>query len=126
MGAVSTPTPRGHPAWTTSRDAPSDGEARCCWSRASLPGPASCGAFRSARTRRPEGPMSLSEVRDHWHGRGMTDVHAMRGTFAEPLSANGGEAVVVGYDESSEGVNALGWAAAHAEAFGVPLRVVYA
>ncbi|WP_353950210.1 universal stress protein [Knoellia sp. S7-12] len=56
----------------------------------------------------------------------MTDVHAMRGTFAKPLSTNGGEAVVVGYDESCEGANALGWAASHAEAFGLPLKVVYA
>ncbi len=34
--------------------------------------------------------------------------------------------MVVGYDESREGANALGWAASHAEAFGLPLKVVYA
>ncbi|MFW5462540.1 universal stress protein [Knoellia sp. CPCC 206453] len=78
------------------------------------------------RTRPPEGPMALWPAWDHRHGCGMTDVHAMRGTFAEPLSARDGGAVVVGYDESCEGTNALGWAASHAEAFGVPLKVVYA
>ncbi|EAP98930.1 hypothetical protein JNB_02140 [Janibacter sp. HTCC2649] len=56
----------------------------------------------------------------------MTDVRALRGPWANPLSTRCGEAVVVGYDESREGANALGWAASHAEAFGLPLKVVYA
>lgn len=70
--------------------------------------------------------MALSAACDRRHGRAMTDVQNMRTTFATPLSASGGEAVVIGYDESCEGANALGWAASHAEAFGVPLKVVYA
>ncbi|MEO7268745.1 MAG: universal stress protein [Knoellia sp.] len=56
----------------------------------------------------------------------MTDHHATLGSVAEPQSAFVGGPVVVGYDESGEGANALGWAASHAEAFGLPLKVVYA
>jgi nucleotide-binding universal stress UspA family protein len=56
----------------------------------------------------------------------MTDHHATSGSLAESRSAFVGGPVVVGYDESTEGVNALGWAASHAEAFGLPLKVVYA
>lgn len=56
----------------------------------------------------------------------MTDTSPGRDTLTKPPRVFGAGPVVVGYDESSEGANALGWAASHAQAFDVPLKVLYA
>lgn len=56
----------------------------------------------------------------------MTDIGAKRGTLIERRPASGGGPVVVGYDESREGTNALRWAARFADARGLPLTIVYA
>ncbi|MEO7269820.1 MAG: universal stress protein [Knoellia sp.] len=56
----------------------------------------------------------------------MSDAHAEHSSFAAPLSDTAGQPVVVGYDGSTEGDKALGWAAGFAALCGVPLQIVYA